>query len=345
MHSQHSRRNFLRNIGMTAGASVAGTSWLMAAPRPARRSRLPQRSLSKVISFASTYGEDICLCGMSGAIQATGESVSSSVNMLVSVSDIEQLVNTLQQKKGLPFNKVYADGNNLSLRYSGRDYLIENLSPADYLDRIAAVNSNGLGSETKNAAYAHNYLTYEVNSKKLNDPHRALVGKKITLKKVIGDSAALDFEDVIIGMVESSVMNITPSPALVQEWNKTLSNRNPTDTDTDSITCTLLKNLADLVGALSQNKVEELIHSATVSASLKASFGVSGQKIVAHFGVLKSRASRSRDTAQIWQAAFIVACPQGTQNQLLQDCFLSPASGSSKSSAHARWRDAARLGS
>jgi len=340
METHHSRRQFIRNMSLAAGASVAGTGLSLAEARSARRSGIAQRSLTKVVSFANTYSEDICLCGISGAVQATGGNIQSSVNVLVSVSNTEQLVQTLQQEKGLPFNQVLADGNKLSFQYSGRDYLVENLSPADYADRIASINSYGLGSETKNAAYAHNYLTYEINGNKLNDPHRSISGKKITLKKVNGDSTKLDFEDVITGMIECSIMSIEPSPAIVQEWIHTLSNRNPSDPD--SITCILLKKLPDIVSAISHGKMEELLRSAIVSTSLKSTFGVSGQEIIAHFGVLKSRAPHSRYTTQIWQAAFIAACPKGPQNRLLQDCFLSPVSESSKSTAHSRWREAAR---
>ncbi len=343
MDSHHSRRKFLRGMGLVAGASIAGTDWSMGESRSARRTGLAQRSLSKVIEFANTYSEDICLCGISGAEQATGTNIQSSVNMIVSVSDPELLAYTLQQEKGLPFKKVLADGNNLAFQYSGRDYLVENLPPADYANRIASINAYGLGSDTKNAAYAHNYVTYEVNSRKLNDPHRSISGEKITLKKVNGNNTMLDFEDVISGMIECSVMRVDPSPSIVQEWSDILSTRTPASPD--SVTCILLKRLPDLVSAISDRKVEELLRSALVSTSLQSTLAVSGQKIIAHFGVLKSKTPHARHTTHIWQAAFITACSKGSQNRLLQECFLNPVSGPGKSTAHSRWREATRLAS
>ncbi len=341
MNSHHSRRKFLRGMGMAAGASVAGTGWIMGEPRSARRTGLAQRSLSKVISFANTYGDDICLCGISGAVQATGGKIQSSVNMLVSVSDTEQLVHTLRQEKGLPFSHVRAEGNNLTFRYSDREYFVENLAPADYANRVRNINTYGLDSDTKNTAYAHNYLTYEVNSKKLNDPYQAVQGKKITLKKADGASQQLDFEDVITGMIECSVMGIEPSSAIEQEWGKILSNHHPDEPD--SITSIFLKRLPDLVSAISDKKVEEVLRSAIVRSSLKSTLGISSQKIIAHFGALNSRSRRTRNSTHIWQAAFIAVCPEGSQNRLLQSCFLRPASASAKRTAHSRWRDAKRL--
>lgn len=328
-------------MGLATGASVAGTNWIIAEPRSARRTRLAQRSLSKVISFASTYSDDICLCGIGGAVQATGGNIQSSVNMLVSVSNTEQLVHTLKQEKGIPFNQVQADGNTLAFQYSGRNYLVENLDPASYADRIAQINSQGLGTEAKSAAYAHDYLTYETSSRKLTDPHRAIQGNKVTLKKVIGDNTPLDFEDVIIGMIECSTLKIAPPTAVATEWTTLLANTTPNNPQ--NIVSVLLTRLHDITASMQQGKVSELLSSPLVSTSLNSILGVKGKAIVSTFIKLKSGAPRSTDASHLWQAAFLASCPQGSSNRTLQDGFLNMAPLSGRHTASTRWKKARHL--
>lgn len=341
MQPIHSRRKFLRNVGMAAGASVAGTGWGIAKPRSARRSGLAQRSLSKVISFANTYGEDVCLCGASGAIQVTGAGIKSPVNMLVSVSDHGQLVSALQQDSGLPFSKVHSHGNTLSFSYSGRDYLVENIDPATYANRIAHINSQGVGAEGRNAAYAHDYVTYETKTRKLTDPHNAIRGSKVTLKKVIGNSTPLDFEDVIIGMIECATLEILPSATLATEWASTLANSAPNDPQ--SVINILLARLHDITTSMKQAEVTELLGSPLISTSLNSILGMKGKTLTSNFNRIKANAPRSCDASLIWQAAFLKSCPEGITNRQLQDGFLNNIPPANRHTAGTRWKKACSL--
>lgn len=341
MNPHHSRRQFLRNMGLAAGASVAGTSWIMGESRRTRRSSLARRGLTRVIAFADSYGSQTSLCGIGGAIAATGSDHSSPVTVLVSVTDTEQLINTLQQEKGLPFNKVYAEGNTLAFKYSGRDYLIENLSPADYEDRIAQIHSQGVGSEEKNAPYAHDYLTYETKSRKLTDPYQAIKGNKITLKKVLQGDTPLDFDDVLHGLIESSTLKIEPSASVSNEWATILTNTSPDDPQ--AIVHTLLTRLRRMANTMKQDKVTELLSSPLVSSAIFTVLEVKSQTIIAEFHQLKSRARRSSKASHLWQAAFLASNSQGSSNRTLQDGFLNKAPLSGRHTAGARWKEACHL--
>lgn len=330
-------------MGMAAGASVAGTGLSLGEARSARRKASGQRSLSKVVSFIDSYSEDVCLCGVSGAVQATGGEIQSSVNLIASVSDIDRLISTLQQEKGLPFNHVYTDGNAMSFSYSNREYVIENLDPSSYADRIAQINSQGLGTESKMAAYAHDYITYETKTRKLTDPYRAIQGKKVTLKKVIGDNTPLDFEDLIVGMIDCATLAISPSAAVAAEWASLLAN--PSPNDPQNIVNLLLARLYEITDVVKQDKVTELLSTPLVSASLSSIFDVKGKAIDSSFMRLKSRAPRSAKTYNLWQAAFIAACPKGSQNRTLQDCFLNKVPATGRHTAASRWKEAVSLAS
>ncbi|MGB0774843.1 MAG: hypothetical protein ACPGUY_03290, partial [Akkermansiaceae bacterium] len=291
MKYNHSRRKFIRGLGLTAGASVAGTSWTMAEPPRGNRAGLAQRSLKRVLSFTKKYSTESCLCGLSAATQATGGRIKSSVNMLVSVSDTDRLIEALQQEKGLPFRKVYTAGNVMSFQYSSRDYVIENLDPSTYAARVAQVQSFGVRSEEKDAAYAHDYVTFELSSQKVTDPYKAIHGKKIELKKVTGKNVPLDFTDVINGMLGCATLHIEPSSVTASEWATILANTNPSDPE--GIVNTLLMRLHEISTTLKQESVVDLILSPLVSGSSHSVLGARGQKIVSCFKQIRARSTRS----------------------------------------------------
>ncbi|NWK55953.1 hypothetical protein HW115_10040 [Verrucomicrobiaceae bacterium N1E253] len=341
MRTSQTRRHFLHRLGWVSGAGLASPQLLLADTSSHRRSGQARRSLQKVLSFVDRYASQSCLCGISAAVEATGGQQNTPVQILACIASTESLTRALTHTAGLPFNQVYADGNQLAFHYSGREYTIFNQHAEEFSQQKETIHRYGVGPESSTAAYAHDYLTWDNQSRKLSDLKRTVVGNKIILKKVLPAGVSYQFQDILKGMLDASILELETPEAILNEWRHTLKNTQPEDPDT--ITACLLSHLTDLSFYLEEPAIISLLQSPLLAESLRQVLSIRTQDLITCFKQLKPKALRRKDQESLWHAALIAVCPDGANNQTLQAHFLNPGSHSKRISPHATWRRACQL--
>lgn len=338
-----SRRQFLVQLGAaSAGTLASGVSF--AGERSAKRTGVARRSLRRVSRILENYSDAFCLYGPSAVVEATAGDSAPPVHMLAKSSE-KSIHAFFAQQGGLPFRKVYVDGNIMSFRFGSRDFIVENLPSDAYQDRMTHIHTQGSLGETTFADYAHQYVTYDLKAKRFNDPHGAVSAGKPVLRSVYGANLSTwTLTSVTRGMVDSALLGAVPDKAIQRAWQNYLSETGDlSDEIAEQIVSELVSQFAVLADYLKAEDVSKLLCSKRVGASLQKVLGVKPSAIVGSHQNLQQKAKRGTAPRVVWLAALLSVGSSQRCNRLLRDTYLTNTDLTARRSAGDDWRKAMHL--
>ena len=104
---ENTRRKFITTSMLAAGTVAAGSMTLLASSDP----------LVEVQGFVSKYG----------ACREVEQGSSATV-LTVKMRSPQALAKVMTAEKGLPFERIFANGNTLSFKHRGVDFTVENIA-------------------------------------------------------------------------------------------------------------------------------------------------------------------------------------------------------------------------
>ena len=342
--SMASRRDFLTQLSVASmGVLAPDISW--ADERSSRRVGVARRSLNRVARILDGYSDAYCLCGLSAVVEATSGDSAPPAHILTKISNEKSIHAFFTQQGGLPFRRVYVEGNTMSFRFGSRDFIVENLANDAYQNRISHIHTQGNLGGNVYADYAHQYATYNLKTKRLKDPYGTISAGKPVLRSACNvNLSTWTLTSVIQGLVDSVLLDAEPGKVMQNAWQKfLLETRDLSDELAEQVIIELLPQLTVMANDLVAEDISRLLCSKRVDTSVRRVFHADSSTIVRNYQNLQRKANRGTAPRVLWLAAILTVTPSAKLHRLLRDAYLMNSDLTIRRSASDDWRKAMRL--
>ena len=265
-----------------------------------------------VLAFLRQYSPEVRLIG-AGVLARVHQSSPRSLDFLVAVPELSRLVAALSEP--LPFAidvpGLLTNGNTISFAIAGIDFVVENLTPAEFTSRL-----NGL-LRVGSIAFAHDALSWHPGSRTVSDPFSATTRNVLALvNPTVSGATAVDV--ALRGAAEARALGLTLGPDFTQWQRRTLrllaaAKRAPL------LTAAFLRRLVTTRNTLPPETVAALLLSRTVSSALGQALGVDVPAAVARFNQLRPTLDGAVSNTALWLALLLgpALAPDATASPLL----------------------------
>ncbi len=247
-----------------------------------------------VLEWIAAYSTKVRMLG--GGVLSKLKGGSTETRFLVEISDLSQLQAALGAV--LPFSEIRTSGNSLRFIYEGERFAIENLLPELFADRLKSLATR------KRITFAHDALSYDPATQKLQDPYRSLASDAI---KVInpGKGIAAAFRTVLRGWTEADELDLKLGANFARLKRRVLSVPGKRLGLAQPVVAALVEQLTSLTGNRSSEKIENLLRSKLVSLAISKVLGVSTNEVVAQFLAIKAEMPADSGDAAAWLASLL----------------------------------------
>jgi hypothetical protein len=241
----------------------------------------------RLLDFAAGYSSVARVIGVSVLGRMHPDNVCG-MHLLVEVRDFVKLAGAFGNA---PFQNIFANANRMSFSSGGRAYVIENLSPAEFAARLAALSG-------RDVAFAHDAIIYDPAAKTLDDPFSALnAGELKLMNRPTKTSAAL--EVALRGTAEAHAARIAEGIDFA-EWKAQLVKLSVHSSAAQPIAAAFVKRLPSLNGLAGTDQVKNMVATPLISSALKAALGMSGAAAIGEFDRVRAIFGQSYSDGAVW---------------------------------------------
>ena len=242
----------------------------------------------RLLDFVSTYSSVVRLTGASVLGHFQPES-SSGLRVLAEVTDYLKLGNALLRA---PFKNFYAKANAVSLVEQGSGHVIENLSPAEFASRLAALGSK------ENVVFAHDALSYDPIAKQLDDPLGSLEAGELRL--INPPKKTPDALEVAMRGTGDARAAAVPEGEGFAKWKAQLVKSQAHPKAAYPIAAAFVRQLPAFAALAGTEDVKSAIATPLISSSVKAALGMSAKSAIGEFDRVRAIFGQSYSDGAVW---------------------------------------------
>lgn len=242
----------------------------------------------RMLDFIARYSSVVRIIGASVLGRMRPES-GCGMHVLVQVTDFVKLAAALMD---VPFKNIHTKGNALSFSSQGSADVIENLSPADFAARLAA-----LGAKEK-IVFAHDAIAYDPVAKTLDDPFGALEAGEL---KLINrpTKTPLALEVALRGTGEARVAQL-PEGESFAKWKAQLVKSIAHPKAAYPIASAFVRGLPAFAALTGTDDVKSAVATPLISSSVKSALGMSARSVIAEFDRVREIFGQSYSDGAVW---------------------------------------------
>ncbi len=253
-------------------------------------------AVREVLTMLNTYSMEQTLLG-GCVLSLAADHDSDTVHILV-------MANPLKVAKALPNLELgemhTVNGNSIAFSYNGQQFFIEHLSKELYQKRLRNLTPGSKDNDFY-IEFAHQLITYNVQSRRHQDPKNAIGrSSKIELKRV---SSAEDSASVVKTLVESKRHGL----ALPKEEQRTIDNtlqRGLRNSESSiAATATFLSQLTLYTQYNEERTTRRLLDTQLAKDTLGEVLGCDTNKLSKTFHSIRRRAPRDTPDSELWLSA------------------------------------------
>ncbi|MGJ8656448.1 MAG: hypothetical protein ACSHX6_08350 [Akkermansiaceae bacterium] len=313
----YSRRQF-QLVSLTAAASAAFSTISTAATEIEEVEQLKRRDVQaglqrginftgavrEILAYVQQYSIEQTLLG-GCVLSLAAEQTADSVHILIMADPIK--VATAMANTSIE-GMESINGNSLAFEYNGQQFFIEHLSEELYNKRLENLVP-GSSDNDFYIEYAHQLLTYNVQSRRHRDAHGAIGNSSdIELKRV---NPAKDSSSVVKTMVESSRLGIALPRDEQNIIDDTLSNGLQNSENSVAATENFLSQLSQFTQYHDEKNTSRLLNSKLAEDTLGDILGCDTKKLDRTFYKIKRKTQRNTPHSEIWLSA--IQCLENTE--------------------------------
>ncbi len=317
----YSRRQFqLVTIAAAVSTAFTAAGSTLEKEVPELRRRVVLKGLNQGINFTDTVSELLTMLQrysteqtlLGGCVLSlAADQPSDTVHILVQADPLK-VAEALRELKIEGMQSI--NGNSLAFSYKNQPFFIEHLSKALYQIRLKDL-APGSKDNDFYIEFAHQLVTYNVQSKRFHDPQNAIGNSsKIELKRV---SAAADSAGVLRTMVESKRLGISLPRDEQHIIEETLQNGLKDNESSESVTESFLSEFSHFTQYHEERHTRRLLNSKLAKDTLGHALEFDINDLNKTYSKIKRKAPKGTAEGELWLSA--IQCLEDTENTQCND--------------------------
>jgi hypothetical protein len=284
----HDRRSFLRVGSMLVCGSVLRPQSLFSLGEKTPGVLSFDATELKLLDFVASYSSVVRLTGASVLGHFRPDS-GSGLRVLVQVTDFAKAADALLRT---PFKRFYAKENSVSFVAQNAGHVIENLSAADFGQRLVQLGGK------ENAVFAHDALSYDPIAKQIDDPLAALSANEIKLlNRPMKTPEALAVAMRGTGDAKSAGI---PEGSDFANWKALLVRSTATAKAAYPIAAAFVRELPAFAALAGSDEVKSAVATPLISSAIKPALGMTAKQAIAEFDRVREIFGQSYSDGGVW---------------------------------------------
>src|SRR4051812_3932294 len=283
----HDRRSFLRAGSLLVCGALLRPHPLFAQARTTGVLSFDATEL-KLLDFVSSYSSVARITGASVLGHFRAEN-NSGLRVLVQVTDFVKAADALLRA---PFQKFYARENSISFVAQNAGHVIENLSAADFAQRLAQLSGKD------NVVFAHDALSYDPIAKQVDDPFSALAANEL---KMVGRPAKTP-EALAVAMRGTGDARAAGIPEGTEfaNWKAQLVKSTATSKAAHPIAASFVRELPAFAALAGSDDMKSALSTPLISSVIKPALGMTAKQAIGEFDRVRGIFGQSYSDSGVW---------------------------------------------
>jgi hypothetical protein len=242
----------------------------------------------KLLDFVSSYSSMVRITGASVLGHFQPES-RCGLRVLALVTDYQKTAEALLRS---PFKNFYAKENSVSFLAQNTGHVIENLSAADFTQRVSQLS----GKET--AVFAHDALSYDPIARQLDDPLSALhAGELRLISRPAKTPEALAV--ALRGTGDARAARVAEGQDFAT-WKAQLVRSTVSSKAANPIAASFVRELPAFVTLAGTDDTKSAVSTPLISSAIKPALGITARQAIGEFDRVRGIFGQSYSDAGVW---------------------------------------------